>query len=70
MRVVSLCPSNTEIIEYLGLTHLLVGVDDYSDWPPAIGELPRLGPDLSINIDLVEQLQPDMVLSSLSVPGM
>ncbi|MDR7078234.1 hypothetical protein J2Y03_003284 [Neobacillus niacini] len=23
MRVISLCPSNTEIMEYLGLTHLL-----------------------------------------------
>ncbi|MGJ7921177.1 cobalamin-binding protein [Neobacillus sp. LXY-4] len=70
MRVISLCPSNTEIIEYLGLAHLLVGVDDYSDWPAAIAKLPRLGPDLSINIDMVEQLQPDIVLASLSVPGM
>lgn len=70
MRVISLCPSNTEIMEYLGLTHYLVGVDDYSDWPSSINTLPRLGPDLSINIELVEQLKPDLVLASLSVPGM
>ena len=70
MRVISLCPSNTEIIEYLGLTHLLVGVDDFSDWPSSIESLPKLGPDLSINMDLVEELQPDLVLASLSVPGM
>ncbi|GHH99030.1 cobalamin-binding protein [Neobacillus kokaensis] len=70
MRVVSLCPSNTEIMEYLGLTHLLIGVDDYSDWPSSVKNLPKLGPDLSINMDLVEQLEPDMVLASLSVPGM
>jgi iron complex transport system substrate-binding protein len=70
MRVVSLCPSNTEVMEYLGLTHYLVGVDDYSDWPHSINSLPRLGPDLSINMDLVKELQPDMVLASLSVPGM
>lgn len=70
MRVISLCPSNTEVMEYLGLTHLLVGVDDFSDWPASIKNLPKLGPDLSINMDLVEQLQPDMVLASLSVPGM
>ncbi|MGZ4161865.1 MAG: cobalamin-binding protein [Neobacillus sp.] len=70
MRVLSLCPSNTEMIEYLGLTGLLVGVDDFSDWPESITGLPRLGPDLSINMDLVEQLKPDMVLASLSVPGM
>lgn len=70
MRVISLCPSNTEIMEYLGLTHLLVGVDDFSDWPAETASLPKLGPDLSINIDLVEQLKPDLVLASLSVPGM
>jgi iron complex transport system substrate-binding protein len=70
MRVISLCPSNTEIMEYLGLTNLLVGVDDFSDWPESIAKLPKLGPDLSINMDLVERLKPDMVLASLSVPGM
>jgi iron complex transport system substrate-binding protein len=70
MRVISLCPSNTEIMEYLGLSHLLVGVDDFSDWPSSIASLPKLGPDLSINMDLVENLNPDLVLASLSVPGM
>jgi iron complex transport system substrate-binding protein len=70
MRVISICPSNTEIMEFLGLTHLLVGVDDFSDWPVDIAELPKLGPDLSINMDLVQQLKPDLVLASLSVPGM
>lgn len=70
MRVVSICPSNTELMEYLGLTHLLVGVDDFSDWPEQIAHLPRLGPDLSIHMDMVEQLKPDIVLASLSVPGM
>lgn len=70
MRVISICPSNTEIMEFLGLSHLLVGVDDFSDWPESIASLPKLGPDLSINLDLVEQLKPDLVLASLSVPGM
>ncbi|MEH7124227.1 cobalamin-binding protein [Bacillus sp. JJ1532] len=70
MRIVSICPSNTELVEYLGLTHLLTGVDDFSDWPEQIKHLPRLGPDLSINMDKVEELQPDLVLASLSVPGM
>lgn len=70
MRVISICPSNTEIMEYLGLAHLLVGVDDFSDWPASAATLPKLGSDLSINMDLVEQLNPDLVLASLSVPGM
>ncbi|ERN52206.1 cobalamin-binding protein [Alkalihalophilus marmarensis] len=70
MRIVSICPSNTELAAYLGLEDQLVGVDDYSDWPQSITTLPRLGPDLSIDMDKLEALQPDLVLASLSVPGM
>lgn len=70
MRIVSICPSNTEILDYLGRTDLLVGVDDFSDWPQSISELPKVGPDLSIDMDKVAALEPDLVLASLSVPGM
>ncbi|MDT8858617.1 cobalamin-binding protein [Alkalihalobacillus sp. MEB130] len=70
MRLVSLCPSNTELIAYLGLSSSLVGVDDYSDWPTNVATIPRLGPDLSIRMDEVEALKPDLVIASLSVPGM
>lgn len=70
MRIISICPSNTEIIALLGLTDSLIAVDDFSDWPLAVQSLPKLGPDLSIDLDAIEALQPDLVLSSLSVPGM
>ncbi|ASN06615.1 cobalamin-binding protein [Virgibacillus necropolis] len=70
MRIVSICPSNTEIVAYLGKTELLVGVDDFSDWPKEINHLPRVGPDLSIDMEKVAALEPDLVLASLSVPGM
>ncbi|MED4162801.1 cobalamin-binding protein [Halalkalibacterium halodurans] len=70
MRLVSICPSNTEKIAYLGLADQLVGVDDFSDWPTVTRSLPRLEPDLRIDMDKVEALQPDLVVASLSVPGM
>ena len=70
MKIISICPSNTEIIDYLGLTPLLAGVDDYSDYPKEVKSFPQLGPDLSINMDKLESLKPDLVFSSLSVPGM
>ncbi|REJ07297.1 cobalamin-binding protein [Halobacillus trueperi] len=70
MRIVSICPSNTEIVANLGQTHLLVGVDNYSDYPEEVEHLPKLGPDLSIDIEKVASLKPDLVLASLSVPGM
>ena len=70
VRIVSICPSNTEIVAYLKQTHLLVGVDNYSDYPEEVKQLPKLGPDLSIDIEKVAELKPDLVLASLSVPGM
>lgn len=70
MKIASICPSNTELAAYLGLAPNIIAVDDYSDWPAEITHLPRLGPDLSIDIDKLESLKPDLILASLSVPGM
>ena len=70
MKLISICPSNTELVGYLGLTSSLIAVDNYSDWPEEVSSLPRLGSDLNIDLDMVEALKPDLVLASLSVPGM
>lgn len=70
MRIISICPSNTELLGYLGLEDQLVAIDDYSDWPKSIQTLPRLGPDLDIDMDKLASFEPDLVLASLSVPGM
>ncbi|WP_198852069.1 ABC transporter substrate-binding protein [Alicyclobacillus sp. SO9] len=70
-RIVSLCPSNTELIYALGLEQFLVGVDNYSDFPThVVQDLPRLGPDLHVDVEAVTRLEPHLVVSSLSVPGM
>ncbi|MFJ9464302.1 cobalamin-binding protein [Viridibacillus arvi] len=70
MKIISICPSNTELLTYLQLEHQLIAIDDFSDWPSSIQHLPRLGPDLSINMDLLESMEPELVIASLSVPGM
>lgn len=70
MRIVSLACSNTEIVHALGCGHLLVGVDNHSDWPPELVEpLPKVGPDLEIDVEAVAALKPDLVLATLTVPG-
>lgn len=70
MRVVSLTCSNTEICGALGCAEYLVGVDDHSDHPREIvTKLPRMGPDLAIDVERVAALRPDLVLASLTVPG-
>ncbi len=70
MRIVSLCPSNTELLVALGLWNDVVGVDDDSDWPPEVQSKPRVGRDLNIDVEKVSALKPDLVVASLSVPGM
>lgn len=70
MRIVSHTCSNTEIVCALGAQNALVGVDSDSDHPPeVVRRLPQLGRDLNLDIEAVMALQPDLVLTSLTVPG-
>ncbi len=70
MRIVTHTCSNTEIVCALGRSDLLVGVDDHSDHPPeVVSALPRIGPDLDIDVQRVQALEPDLVITSLTVPG-
>lgn len=70
MRIVSHTCSNTEIVCALGCAEFLVGVDEDSDFPPEVVDgLPKLGRDLSLDVARVRELHPDLVLTSLTLPG-
>lgn len=70
MRVVSHTCSNTEIVCALGCAEMLVGVDQDSDFPIEVVErLPKLGRDLTLDVARVRELKPDLVLTSLTLPG-
>jgi iron complex transport system substrate-binding protein len=69
-RIVSVSPSNTEILHALGVGRRIVGVDRWSDYPPRVHQLPRVGSDMRVDIDHVLSLRPDLVVASLHVPGM
>lgn len=70
MRIVAHTCSNTEIVCALGRADWLVAVDDHSDFPPEVVDTrKRIGPDLDIDVDLIAQLKPDLVITSLTVPG-
>jgi iron complex transport system substrate-binding protein len=70
MRLFSHTCSNTEIVCALGCAALIVGIDTDSDYPPeVVAPLPKLGRDLDLDVAGVLALQPDLVLTSLTVPG-
>ncbi|GFN23909.1 ABC transporter substrate-binding protein [Thermanaeromonas sp. C210] len=63
-RLVSLSPGNTEILFALGLGDKVVGVDDYSDYPPKAAEVPKVGGFSNPNVEKIVALQPDLVLAT------
>lgn len=69
-RIVSLAPSNADVITALECFDRVVACESSSEPPSEFSEVERLGPDLGPNLDRIAALEPDLVLSSLSVPGM
>ncbi len=70
MRLFSHTCSNTEIVCALDCADLLIGIDTDSDYPPeVVAPLPKLGRDLDLDVAGVLALKPDLVLTSLTVPG-
>jgi ABC-type Fe3+-hydroxamate transport system substrate-binding protein len=69
-RLITLCPSNAEMVHALDCFVRVIACEDSSDYPAEVAKLERLGPDLAPKLERVAELQPDLVLSSLSVPGM
>ena len=70
MRIVAHTCSNTEIVCALGRADWLVGVDDHSDYPPEVTErTTKVGPDLDVDVARIQALRPDLVITSLTVPG-
>ena len=65
-RIVSLLPSLTETVCALGACDRLVGVDRFSNDPPAVAALPKLGGGIDPDIERVVALQPDLVLIATS----
>lgn len=62
-RIVSLAPSNTEIIYALGLEDRLVGTTDYCDYPEAAKSKPRVANYTTPNLEKVISVQPDLILA-------
>jgi iron complex transport system substrate-binding protein len=61
-RVVSLSPNLTEMVYGVGAFSQLVGISDYSSYPPEVSKLPTVGGWQNPNYEKLVALRPDLVL--------
>src|SRR3989338_867354 len=66
-KIISLAPSNTEILYGLNADDRLVAVTRYCDFPEEAKKKPRIGGWLDINDKLVKSYEPDLILTSTFV---
>lgn len=64
MRIVAMLPSHTETLCAINVCDRIVGVDDYSNYPARVNDLPDLGGLRDPNIEKIVALEPDLVLIS------
>ena len=69
-RIVSLSPNLTEVLFRLGVGDKIVGVDEYSVYPPAAQDIPRVNNHAAANFELILALKPDLVVAWQSGNGM
>lgn len=65
-RVVALTPSLVEDLFALGLGDRVVGVGDYTYWPPEAVRKPHLGGLFNPNLERIVSLRPDLAILSPS----
>lgn len=64
-RIISLAPSNTEILFTIGAGSQLVGRDSYSDFPKEAKDVQEIGgPSFGSSKELITKLQPDLILAA------
>ena len=63
-RIVSLAPSNTEIVCALDACDRLVGVTDFDDFPPEVVDVDDVVIAATVDVELVVAAEPDLVLAA------
>jgi ABC-type Fe3+-hydroxamate transport system, periplasmic component len=63
-RIVSLAPTNTEILFSLGLGDRVVGVTDYCNYPKEAATKPKIGGFSTVSVEKVAAQHPDLVVAS------
>ena len=61
-RILSLAPHVTELLYAAGAGDLIVGTVDYSDFPEAAKQIPRVGSHNSLDLERILALKPDLIV--------
>lgn len=63
-KIVSLAPSNTEIVCALDACDRLVGVTDFDDYPPQVADIPKVVVQAVPDPEKIVAAEPDLVLAA------
>jgi iron complex transport system substrate-binding protein len=63
-RIISLAPNITEILFAVGAGDKIVGVSEYSNYPPDAAALPMVGTYIKPNLEAIISLSPDLVIGT------
>ena len=64
-RIISLAPSNTEVLFALGAGKQVIGREDFSNFPAEAAQIPSIGGSMGkYNMEEIVKLQPDLILAS------
>ncbi len=63
-KIISLAPSNTEILYALGLEDKLVGITEYCNYPEAAKQKPQVGGFSTVDMEKVVKIEPDLILAA------
>ncbi len=62
-KIISLAPSNTELLFAIGAGKQVIGRDSFSDYPAEAAALPDLGGSMgNFNLEQIAAMQPDLIL--------
>lgn len=63
-KIVSMAPSNTEILFAIGAGAQVIGRDDFSNYPAETADIVSIGGTSGYNFEQITNLQPDLVLAA------
>lgn len=61
-RIISLAPHTTEMLFAAGAGAYVVGVTEYSDYPPEAKRIASVGSGVSLDLERIIQLKPDLIV--------